>query len=346
MKAWELPRPRAYIEEIVSELSRKRNVAIALPAADESWFFEGIRKSLDDLNGRDLKIFEVAGREPRDVLGELLGESFIVDDPRALTEALRDYVDTRVFCIVDLGERDLKAWTQLVSSYIKENQNRPDDTVPFLLVLPDRMTAPGLNLLAPRDVARAEDAVLLATINDAVPSANRNEARLRACIAGVLAQWDLSCATELAQESLDRLCSPIPLLRDIALRRGWHPSNPPDWAQGQISSSGELHSAWCAILGKGDIIMRRLWSAQATILFPLLEEKRQVLLKQYARYLPTPNSETVLELADIDDKLRICGAPKEFSDESRRARYIRNDLAHLECISAFRIQTLLGEMRE
>lgn len=344
MNAWELPGPRAYLEEVANHLTRRRVVTVTLAPCDTNVFLDGLRSHLDFIQGRETKDIYVGDDPPEEVLAEYVGDESLAHNLEDLSEALRDFAESRAFCFLDIPQSRLKTWGDFATNYGRLHKNRPDNAVPMVFVLQDKIPVAGITAMPARPMATEEDAVLFATLGDVSVSQDRSEARLRASIAGVLAQWDLDLAKELVCKPLDCLCDPVPLLKEIAEERCWTPETG-GWLAGMTSLSGDLHSAWCALTGNETIIERRLWSAQATVLFPLLENARQSLQARAQRWLKPAQRDQVLELADIDDQLRINNAPRDLCNEARQARHMRNDLAHLKCIRADQIKDLLFTLR-
>jgi hypothetical protein len=162
-----------------------------------------------------------------------------------------------------------------------------------------------------------------------------------------LALWDPSVSEYLARESLDTVCSPLPLLQEIAKERGWHRENEallaPPWHAGMldvVDGVERVHSAVLATHGANSAIQRRIWSAEVGVMLPFVEERRQDILARFAGVLRVPFTtrfgEVItnvrdLEIGHIESQLTdnpAVGA--EMRQLIKQLRKIRNDLSHLE----------------
>ena len=170
--------------------------------------------------------------------------------------------------------------------------------------------------------------------------------RLLAHCAARVALWDLDLADRLLAERPERVIEPWDVLRSIARERLWQNGTPCTWRDGtmqEFDGIEETHSVYLVGIGDTTKVRRRLWSAQAAVLLPLLEERRQALIPRTSRYLSPPfqtvTGEAIADLAELEIG-QICyflhrdGADHGLKRTFRFLRDVRNALAHLEPISA------------
>lgn len=183
-----------------------------------------------------------------------------------------------------------------------------------------------------------------------------------ACIAN-LAQWDPFVTDALIYEPLKTILAPHSVLVELARQRGWHPTpGAAAWHTGRIASMyGQvmLHSASAALEGDQErLIEKRIWSAQVGTLFPFVEEQRQELLSRLRRHLTVPYETLDGGVISDPQNLEIGHIFAQLSELRRKGwretslhlesvikrantlRQIRNDLAHLKCVSAELINQL------
>lgn len=163
---------------------------------------------------------------------------------------------------------------------------------------------------------------------------------LTATIARV-ALWDPWLARALAEKPPLEILAPVPFLREFAGERGWTSATAPTWEDGcQDCVDGQplVHSAVLATQGAHDQIEVRLWSAQASILLPLVEEQRRAVLARIGSRIPLPQQFEDGRIERLDDleighlaRLtdRLSFGPR-WNGRIRRLKRVRNHLAHLE----------------
>ena len=110
----------------------------------------------------------------------------------------------------------------------------------------------------------------------------------------------------------------------------------------------KTHSAWLALAGRKEVLAQRVWNGQVAALFPLLERHRRDLLNSHRGFLHVPWStlygRTIVEIEDLEfshiaDQLRLQNLEhlRPVYDFVYWLRAIRNDLAHLNCVSPQRL---------
>ena len=107
----------------------------------------------------------------------------------------------------------------------------------------------------------------------------------------------------------------------------------------------EIHPAGLVLLGKDNEIKRRVWRAQTTLVFPVIDEMRikiYSLLKD--RILNTWEHQDIPEIGQIKYSLEQLPSDslerKQYYEIIRHVRDVRNKLAHMDVISLHEYKTL------
>ena len=98
-----------------------------------------------------------------------------------------------------------------------------------------------------------------------------------------VAAWDLEMAERLLDEKDAVILDPGPMLRSVASEKGWTPETAVGWEFGTASGSGVLHSALASLEDPPRELRRRVWSAQTSVLLPLIDDsRRDIVLEHHA----------------------------------------------------------------
>lgn len=181
--------------------------------------------------------------------------------------------------------------------------------------------------------------------------------RLSVSIAVHLALWDPLLATRLLEADLAMLLQPEELLRNLAQERGWAHSTLQReryWCLGaadRIDGDERVHSAALAVLNNHHEIKHRLWKAEMTVLYPMIEERRMAMINRLRNKLrPAHGAKTpgdgdlyALEWRDILERLKTSTGrePCVALAEAKLLRDIRNTLAHQRLLEKSQLQGLL-----
>lgn len=172
---------------------------------------------------------------------------------------------------------------------------------------------------------------------------------LLATIVARVSDWDLGVAERLLDvQAEENLLDPTKILRAMAEEEGWTQRTPEDWGLGTASGSGSVHAALAAV-SKPRELQRRIWSAQASVLLPVIDAQRHDVLREQERRvarhlrddddLRDPYSVEIGELADLARKLEL---GRVLCRRLDRLRSARNALAHLEPLRWETVRTLMG----
>lgn len=157
-----------------------------------------------------------------------------------------------------------------------------------------------------------------------------------------LAGWDFSLAEALAGQTLDRLLTPVAVIRDLRQTGDLDSPEAAAWEGGGVQVVDGVsmrHAVLLAMAGdEGSELMMRIWAAHASEVLPLVEIARRRIVQQLRPLISRPievDGETVQDLSDLEigqlcylAHKRGLGANKR--DELEGWRSVRNRLAHLQ----------------
>ena len=151
-----------------------------------------------------------------------------------------------------------------------------------------------------------------------------------------VAAWDFETADMLVSEEGRTILNPCERLRGFAHERNWTADTPNDWRLGTTSRSGIAHPALAALENPPTELHRRLWSAQLSVLFPWIEERRQETVaenlaeirRQMQSFGDDKRDPFELELGDLFRLFDQSTGSRRFRKFFKNFRDVRNKLAH------------------
>lgn len=172
---------------------------------------------------------------------------------------------------------------------------------------------------------------------------------LLATVVARVAAWDLEIADRLIEvEGEEDLIDPTNLLRGVAAHEGWTPETPEDWALGTASGNGLVHAALASV-AKPHELRRRIWSAHASVLLPIIDAQRFKLLREHEGRIVSQLEEDQdgrelysLEIGDLADMVRSLNLDRGLRRRVDRLRSARNELAHLTPLRWETVRTLVS----
>lgn len=166
-----------------------------------------------------------------------------------------------------------------------------------------------------------------------------------------LAAWDPEVCLRLASAELKDILNPMTILGEIAASRGW--SAPPpksdfrSWEMGMtedVDHKLTIHSATLVLRTLPDELNRRIWAAQMSVLLPIVEDARQMIIDKFGHQLKTPHptgygdivDPRELEINHINAQIRRGTLSVDVEKEQlvRELTLIRNSLSHLKIVTA------------
>jgi hypothetical protein len=390
-RIWALPGPRTLITETMGEIKRRRHVSIVLPQrmCDDATFTDGLAVSLIEEANRTAYTRRVfADGEARSLL-EVISRAIVFDDPPAtVPELLRHPEATDTVAVVvaaDLPESQQAEFPKLLQRVDQETRPGPGEARLSLIVIGGHQHLPHFAGGETSDVSLAAvwwwnriarwDAGAYISRIDPIASDPRILADIRAETIVEVARWDLSLAEHLAQcwsgdthelsdhlensdsggesaEEINEDCGPRP--REAALKR---------WNAGLLDGWHDIHSVSALTLSTSPHRLQRLvWAAQARIVLPWIEQRREVLQRKVVERLGRKPFNAVLQtlfdppltdtgLVEIGPlkriiEIRVGGADPQLRSAARRLYHARNELAHLRSLNLAELRELVAACRD
>jgi hypothetical protein len=353
MEWWQLPGPASFVAKITNDLRDGKNVLVCLPNHVPNGLRAIIQSKLDrDIPWRNLFIGTLDNASPMDWLHDLFMPTLPPHELRNISSLLEcSTFMGQVLCLNEIKSRQWQAWGDFIVKYAHacRGVDLLSRTV-FCIIL----SCSKLISIPQEDVCLAirkyQDAVTLLdvhlftrSLNKAIQTDILYELKLE--IVASLAQWDSKLAEGLMDRELEELLGSFAFLQQEARLRNWDgevPDSPEEaWACGKsyrINGKDELHSCICSIL-KPDELRHRIWRAQLRVLYPYVEEQRQVLLEYLKPYLYVPYTtrfgEIIKDIKDLEigHIESIMNSNRPIVERIRTLRKIRNDLAHMDIVS-------------
>ncbi|HPP02897.1 MAG TPA: hypothetical protein PLX83_20105 [bacterium] len=365
MDWWRLPGPQRFVDEIANDLRGGRNVIVCLPLHVPSGLRTAVRSSLDqDIHWQSVPCSELRGGTPVDNVYEWLNLSHSAQELRTINTLLNHPNFGGYYLWFEEMDRERwSLWRDFLPEYANACRGMGilERTV-FCIPL----TGPGALEVPPEDVClsirRYEgyvsrlDMLVFARGQDTEAASSPVLDDLRVEIMAALAQWDAILAEIMAGKPLDLLLNCAEWLREVAWSRGWGSPIPSSfleaWAMGIVNRNNglsHLHSCACALHDIREL-NRRLWKAQIRVLYPFLEEQRQLILERAKPFIKLPymarNGELIdniqnLELSHIEAvlDLKFKRFNRDLLDRISILRKIRNALAHMKTVDPAWLKT-------
>lgn len=380
---WQLPGPARLITETVREVNRGRHAAVVIPAilANDQMFVAGLVRSLTAalwVANEYPKL--VTAHDTNDDDGPLqwLGHALEVDDRLHCTAQLLDHPDaaekTAVFDCSTLHTKRCQEVSAMFTRLVAESRPRPADRRPRLVMVCTRAALPQLGTdhtdvtfetlwwwgrLSRWDIA----AQIVPTIEASTAPGVLRDVRLETVIE--VCRWDLRLADQLA-ESWDGDPESLPTLiaeanegpTEVFSRKS--PRNSGRRPQGDLADCwdagtvnlwhDECTASIRATPATAEALKHAVWAAQARVLMPWIEERRQLvaddLLRSHGRAAVravlgnnlSPASNGISEILEVGP---LFVAVRELSGRRRPALRdaafllwkARNKLAHLQALT-------------
>lgn len=381
-RIWALPGPRTLITDTLAEINHGRHVCIALPAAmaEDAAITDALAGALIDDITRTAMTSRVHPEPGEDALLAVLARSVDLDDPPAtVPELLRHYqaADT-VFVAVasDFTAQQQKEFPELLQRLERETRSVPRHERLSLVVVAGRQHLPQFAGGENSDVslasvwwwhriARWDTAAHISRVDPPSPEP-RILADVRTETIVEVARWDLALAERLAQDwsgdpeelpghLLNTAADKVSLPAEAAEHCGTAPADAllELWDRGRIDGWHDLAvPAGRTLAASPRRLARAVWAAQARIVLPWIEQRREILHRRAAEKLGRPRFEAALQnmfrepipdtLVEISHLRKIIAVRLGDIPMRTAANWLydaRNKLAHLQPLK-------LGELRE
>lgn len=357
MTFWELPGSIRYVEEIAQALRLGSNVVVRFPCTIPPAFRDKVLSAVcgDGIRPTPLP----CASRPLESLCErfLHVESSTRDGLRLLVDC--DDFSERLICIEGVSAEKWSAWHEFLLGYADASRSIEVHRRTLFLVLV--IVPPSVHCTSPQepprqnllqffdwdDVIDEMDILLYASDRLRRKGIERSSVKLIAMTVARLTLWDFDSAERLVEERPERILRPVPFFRDMAKEWGWDQSTPICWTSGTASQAGIAHPARLGVEEPARAIVRRAWSAQASVLLPEIDIQRDGIIRsnlyQVRRWLKDHDSDQDpfdLEIGDLYKIFQFARVDPKVWRHIADLRSARNRLAHLESISprsAFRI---------
>lgn len=364
---WQLPGPSRFLMSVTEDLRRGSSVVVLFPELPPPDWMPALRQTAHQSNlGLALESFKVPSEgSPIRALAEFFSPEHATSVRTAMDLVRQPQLQGRGVVLQLHLPSHWPIWHNFLLEFadvVRRSELRPCDRPVFLVPLfgeldgsvPQSEVAFRVHRWS--NVVNRLDMQLWATTMLAGSPEPFWQRQLRVAIAVELALWDTELCTQACALDLGQLIQPTTWLAAFACSCGWDLE-----VAGATSLVGRTdqqreyegrprnHSAWLALQGRVDVIERRVWQAQLTVLFPLLENHRQELLSGNKSGWCVPWKTNYgfverledLELNHLADQLRsqrfIGNGQRDLFDFVCWLRDIRNDLAHLVPVSSTRL---------
>lgn len=193
------------------------------------------------------------------------------------------------------------------------------------------------------DVVGEIDLLIYASLQlqrSSVPASKRS---ILALSVSRVALWDFDAADRLLNARPQDMLAPAAILDELARDRGWGNGTVVAWEAGtenHCDGARHTHSSICLAKGDERTVMHRVWSAQASVILPLIEKRRLELLPKTRRFLRLPveidgeviSSAEDLEIGHLAYAVSRSAADAVLKQRLQRLRRVRNHLAHMEVL--------------
>ena len=384
-RIWALPGPRTLITDALGELKSDRHVFMALPAsmvADPA-VTDSLCYAVATEAGRFTTVRRIFSDPDADSLLDVVARAVDFDDPPAtVPELLSHHHGAGATFVVVAADHHASRQAELpkfLERIEQETHSAPTDIGLSLVVIGGRKHLPSFRggddsevslatLWWWNRIARWDTAAHISHI-DGPPAEARILADVRSETIVEVARWDLSLAERLAQdwsgdpdELPDHLADPewVEQPPDSRERCGPRP------AEGQLGlwDAGTLdgwHDHYSPAPGS-QRLRRRVWAAQARIVLPWIEERREVLQERAIAKMGRKRFNEALELmfdppltdagqVEIKDLYKVidgCLGKHEprMRSTAWRMRHSRNKAAHLEPLALGELGELVDACRD
>ena len=347
---WGLPGPAGFLDGVERSLRDGTNVVVRFPRRMTPGFDDAIQERCD--------LAEWTVFRPDDACGpceSLLGRFAIRGSSLAdLCESER--FRGRLIWIEGLDSRNWPSCREFLTAYAQYSRNIARlDRTQFLAILvgtpPEAPPARDVTLEVHdwRGTVNEMDLLFLAYRRMETRRVNDAMRMLLATIVARVAAWDLEIADRLIEvEDEEDLIDPTNALRGVAANEGWTRETPEDWALGTASGNGLVHAALASVT-KPHELRRRIWSAHASVLLPIIDAQRFEILREHERRIVSQLKEDQdgrdlynLEIGDLADIVRWSNPGRGLRRHVERLRSARNELAHLTPLRCETVRALVN----
>ena len=348
MNIWHLPGPSEYVTAVERSVRNGENVILRFPEGVPSGF-ESVLHARLEYCGRWRRVVvspstESMPAEPlRYLFNQFAPELSTVPDLTPVELCEEGGFRGCLIWIDGLCRENSLEWMCFLEKYaqVSRNVSRLKRTLFIVPVNGETPDSLGRDVaLMVHDWARVVDEMDLAFLaNDRLRARGVVET-LRKLLVMTIAQvaaWDCAVAERLAQARTEEILDPLEFLKSDARTRGWTRETPPSVTLGTESYLGVAHAALAAIR-EPDEIRRRIWSAQVSVLLPVIEMRRREIIREHHHQITAelrrkgrardPETLEIGDLAPLFSRARFDRFDPNVISRVERLRLARNELAH------------------
>ena len=346
---WDLPGPSAFLEETLEALRSGASLLVQFPEHAPEGYREATRRAMGREGILAFTEVEAGGDRPVTAIATAFGweaEGAWLRSPAVLAESRR--LEGRLVWVTGVDANQWPAWRDFIDRFGHACRGfHAGDCGQICLELPGSLPArepatdPVLRHLAWRDRLTRLDVMLFLGRGMARAGRMAFERELRLALAVEVAGFDLGLAASLVRAPLATLLEPTRALRTEAERRGWTTRRMGDgWSTGReddLEGRPFEHPASLAADGKVEVITRRVWRAELSVIFPVLEERRIEIVKKLGNKLKPMQTDfgyvsrvEDLELGSIAYQVRKFQLGRTLEEKLVHMAELRNALAHME----------------
>ncbi len=354
MKWHALPGPALFLDTLVKHLRDGTSVVVAAPNRGIPQIGAGVRDLLHAQRWH-VQLHEVTTRQ--EPLLWLTERMYIEPDNwmRWNVESLCQQLDGGSVVVIEgVDATNWEAWRAFLKEYEVASRQRPSDDRPLLLVVVRGVAQKSLHLSGAALEVRQWTGVMgeydiLVYVDQLLRSSRKPPRHHKLMVRQIsaLALWDLDLAAYLADQP-ERVLFDVKTVLEAA-RAALDASaalKDEAWESGgsdQVDGADMTHPF--VLVERGDPereLSRRLWTAQAAELLPMIELRRRELLKGLDRHLVCPFNLDGVQVRSLDEleigRLALATQRKGLKGELRiRAEWLagcRNKLAHLTALGS------------
>ena len=350
MTIWKLPRPSSFVDNIEFDIREGSSVIARFPSSVPSGLENELRERLHSLWEWTTIDASVAGPDPVAFLRHRICPEVSARRVRSMADlAHTPSFQGSVLCIENIDRSDWAQWASALVAYADASRNVDlvSRTLLIVVLSGDVVAEKCPNEVALvrrdfRDVVDVLELFMFALWRAPISIETPEQRALLAHTISQVARWDCLLAEQLLSLPLDEALSPEDALLSYAQHSGWTSSTSRCWENGTIDGPADrpvVHSALLSVSGESRSIRQRIWTAQAAVLLPLVEERRVRIISHCRRYLRLPlqteRGQLIRDPLDLEvGLLAWClertNTPQAVKRQVRWLRDARNKLAHME----------------
>ena len=345
MNIWHLPGPSEYLAGVERSLRDGKSVVLRFPGVVPPGFETALHVQLEDCWHWERievsRLAAVVSSEPlRQLVERFAPELSRISGLTAVELCVAEGFEGRLIWIDGLGNGNFLGWMTFLEKYSQVSRNmsmlKRTTFVAPLETHESGVSEADLGLMI-HDWAGVIDEMDLAFLaNDRLRTRGIDGVLRELLVMTVarVAAWDFAVAEWLSQASEEDILDPLALLKSAAAERGWTCETPSSVSLGTASCTGMPHPAHAAV-SNPDEIQRRVWSAQVSVLLPIIEVQRREIIRRHRNQIDAElrranweEDAESLEIGRLAFLFSGAASEPEFSCRVERLRRARNSLAH------------------